>query len=86
MSREGEINTLLEQNIAKVMRDGPRARYDYNIWVEARDRADGWVLFGGLGAMGCGQMWEPDGPDQVKYPGYDDAPERSSIGGFGRDN
>lgn len=82
--REVELNALREQNVAKVMADGPRARYDMNIWVVARDRVDGWVKLGGLGAMGVGEMWEPDGPEMLRYAGYEEAPEQSSIGGFGR--
>ena len=52
--------------------------------VEARDRVNGYVLLRGLGAMGVGQMWFKEEPRHADYPGYGDAPERDSAGGFGR--
>ena len=37
--------------------NGPKLRYDYNIWVVAKDTKRKKVLLGGLGGMGIGQMW-----------------------------
>jgi hypothetical protein len=57
--------------------------YRQPAWIVARDRARGYVLLGGLGGMGVGEMWFPDGEDMRKKEGYDQAPERNSEGGFG---
>ena len=55
-----ELNLLAEQNVLKVLRDGPRLRSDYNTWIVARRQ--GRVLVGGLGSLGVGQMWLDEGP------------------------
>lgn len=73
------------QNISKFMADGPRLRSDYNTWIVARDRSRGYVLVGGLGCMGMGEMWCRDEPRYASYPGYAAAEELSSEGGFGAD-
>ena len=66
--------TARGENIAKALRDGPRLRRDYNIWVEARDPA-GHVLLGGLGAMGVGTMWMSEQEEYHRtLPGYSEAP------------
>lgn len=55
-----------------------------NLHIVARDRAKGNILVGGLGVMGVGQMWSPeDSEHHASYPGYEDAPEVDSTGGFG---
>lgn len=70
-------NQLLEQNVIRVLRDGPRITTKYNVWVEARDREKKLVLIGGLGGMGVGQMWFPEeGHEDYRF--YEDAPEQKS--------
>lgn len=77
-ARLAEINALAEQNVAKVIADGPGLRSDYNVWVVARHRSRRLVLLGGLGAMGCGQMWLPQDPRHASYHGWIGAPEQDS--------
>lgn len=51
----------------------PRLRWDMpDPFVVAR--AEGWVLLGGLGVMGVGQMWQEERPDHAEYEGYAEAP------------
>jgi hypothetical protein len=83
------IEECKKNNLDVFMERGPRLSYRYKVWIEARDRKDGWVLLGGLGGMGVGQMWTKETEDHKKYPGYEDAPEQdapeqSSIESFGR--
>lgn len=73
------LRQLALENFRKAVNGGPRLRYDYNIWVEARDRERGLVLIGGLGGMGVGTMWVKDHPGLVGYAGYSDAPERKGF-------
>jgi hypothetical protein len=78
------VEECRKNNFDVFMEQGPSLSYLYKVWVEARDRKDGWVLLGGLGGIGVGQMWSKEAEDHKNYPGYEDAPERSSVGGFGR--
>jgi hypothetical protein len=64
-------------NLRAFMEDGPRLSRRYGMFVVARDRQQGMVLLGGLGAVGVGQMWRPDDGSDKDYPGYDDAPEQT---------
>ena len=78
------INVLAEQNVMRALRNGPRATTAYNMWVIARDRKNGWVLMGGCGCLGVGEMWYKD-EDYSEYPGYKKAPElESTPDSFGR--
>jgi len=62
------------------MEDGPRISTDYEVWVEARDRVNGRVLLGGLGAFGAGTMWAKESPTDRNLVGYGDAREQDSSG------
>jgi hypothetical protein len=70
------IQVLLEDNVRKVMRDGPRCRSDYHTPILARDRVKRRVLISGIGCMGVGQVWQDEQPYHADYHGYDDAPEQ----------
>lgn len=70
---EKRVETARAENWQKYMEDGPRLRYDYNHWVEARRPATGEILIGGLGAMGLGSMWMTEEERHKKLPGYEDA-------------
>jgi hypothetical protein len=80
-----EVEKAKQNNLDVFLEQGPRLSYRYKTWVVARDRKDGWVLLGGLGGLGVGEMWSKEVEDHKNYPGYEDAPERSSVGGFGRE-
>lgn len=78
------IEECKQNNLDVFMEQGPKLSYRYKTWIVARDRKDGWVLLGGLGGMGVGEMWSKETEFDKNKPGYEDAPERSSAGGFGR--
>lgn len=69
------IDELKNENIKDVLENGPGLKYSRNTWIEARDRYQGYVLVGGLGAMGVGQMWFKEDEGHKSYEGYEDAPE-----------
>jgi len=75
-----KVDALKAANEAIFFKHGPGLRYDYSVWIEARDPAEGRVLLGGLGGMGCGIMWVDEEEGHKKYPGYADAPICSSRG------
>lgn len=77
-----EVQELLAENVEKFIADGPRLRYDYNVWVEAKDSEKGKVLLGGLGGCGVGSMWVPMQKHHRGYPGFDGAPEVSAPPDF----
>lgn len=58
-------------NFREFMEHGPGLRTSTRTWIDAR--APGFVLIGGLGALGCGQMWVKERPEHRELPGYDDA-------------
>ena len=62
----------LAENVGKFMEDGPRLRYDYHTPVLAVCDC-GYVLLGGLGGCGVGQMWFPEEERHKDYIGYDEA-------------
>ena len=68
------INEMQEENILKVIKDGPRLRYDYSTWIVARDPKKKRVCIGGLGCMSVGQMWCDEEPEHTRYAGYKKAP------------
>ncbi len=72
-----DVKKALEANVAETLRDGPRLTYTKQIVVLGRDRTKKRVLFGGLGAMGVGQMWSNEGEEErcSGRPGFEDAPE-----------
>jgi hypothetical protein len=76
--RDLVLNALREHNVRVAMEEGPGLSSLYRTWVEARDRAAGLVLVGGLGCLGVGQMWVPEHPNYAKLPGFVDAPEREA--------
>lgn len=61
------------ENLAAAIKHGPGLRASTNVWIEARDPKRGVVLLGGLGALGCGEMWAEEEPRHRDYPGYEDA-------------
>src|SRR5271154_1836715 len=79
-----KIEEAKQNNLDVFMEQGPKLSYRYKTWVVARDRTDGWVLLGGLGGMGVGEMWSKETERDQDRPGYAEAPERSSVDGFGR--
>ena len=64
---------LQAENMAVMLRDGPRISTLYNVWVEAKDLKNKMVLLGGLGCMGVGQMWSPLEKRHRQYPGFKEA-------------
>jgi len=73
------IGTLQSENFKKFLADGPRLRYDYNVWVVAKDTARNKILLGGLGGCGVGEMWVDMEERHRECPGFDDAPETPLI-------
>jgi hypothetical protein len=61
-------------------------RYGQPTWIVARDPERGYVLRGGMGALGVGEMWFKEIPEHKELPGYADADIRSSEGGFGTES
>lgn len=72
------IEKLQNENLSNFMENGPGLRTSYKSWVVARDRKKKRVLLGGLGSMGCGEMWFTDQPRYADYEGYKNAPDRKS--------
>ena len=66
------------ENFGMAMRDGPRLRYNYNTWVEAKDTKSNQVLIGGLGSFGVGTWWFPMSDRDKRRSGFDVAPEVSA--------
>lgn len=64
----------LAANFAEYVKRGPGLRFGTQAVVLERDPVKGWVHLGGLGGMGCGQMWVAEQPNHVDYPGYKEAP------------
>jgi len=69
------VTQMQAENFGMALRDGPRLRYNYNVWVEAKDTESDQVLLGGLGSFGVGTMWFPMSERHKKLPGFDTAPE-----------
>lgn len=69
------VEELQAENIGNFIENGPRLSLSYNTWIVARDRDRGYVLVGGLGCMGVGQMWFKETERDKNRPGYDEAPE-----------
>ncbi len=72
------VAQMRAKNFDMMLRDGPRLRYDYNTWVEAKDTKSNKVLIGGLGGLGIGIMWFPMGKRHKKLPGFNEAPEKDA--------
>lgn len=56
-SHEQRVQRELAENVDTVLEHGPGLRWSYNTPALAVDRSRGYVLLGGLGAMGVGRMW-----------------------------
>jgi len=69
-----------KENTKIFMENGPGLRYDYNTWIVAKDSAHNKVLIGGLGGMGCGQMWAETEQRHKDNLEYAVAPEESCCG------
>lgn len=70
-----------EENFENYLKNGPGLRTSYNIFVVARDRKRNFTLKGGLGGMGCGEMWTKDEhleDEDKKNPEWIDAPEQDA--------
>lgn len=76
-AREDVVARRAGGNLRRLIERGPRLSHDTETWVVARDRARRRVLLGGLGAMGCGQMWFDERPEHAADPTFADAPEQS---------
>lgn len=61
-------------NLAEFLEKGPGLRYTTKTWIVARDPARKMVLVGGLGCMGCGQMWREERPTDHEDSTYQSAP------------
>lgn len=72
------ITQMQAENFNMALQDGPRLRYDYNTWVEAKDTESNQILVGGLGCMGVGVMWFPMSERRKQLPNFDVAPEMSA--------
>ena len=82
MKKKKTVEQCAKENIQTFMKHGPGLRMDYNRFVVARDRKNKRVLQGGLGGLGIGKMWIKD-IECENLPGYNEAPEEDSTGGFG---
>ena len=69
---------LAQKNLDIFLEHGSGLRADYSVWIEAKDTVNHRVLLGGLGGMGCGQMWVDEEPRHKNYTGYEEAPEVDS--------
>lgn len=67
-----EVEKAIEANAEHFMDRGPGLSYGYTSYIVARDQR-GYVLRGGLGAMGVGQMWSREHESDRDEPGYADA-------------
>ena len=67
-----KVDDALNHNFYKFMRDGPGLSYDYKTPVLAVCGC-GYVLLGGLGGMGVGEMWFKDDGSYKDYIGYGEA-------------
>ena len=65
------VDKLQMENFEKFLEDGPRLRYDYNVFIVAK--REGQVLLGGLGSCGVGEMWVDEEARHKDYPGYTEA-------------
>lgn len=74
--REKIIAESANHNLAELIEQGPGLRYSTRTWVLAKDSKRKRVLLGGLGCMGCGQMWFDDKDKYKEDPTYKDAPEQ----------
>ncbi len=74
MSHEQRVAETLQRNREIISERGPGLYYDIKACVLAKDTVKGQVLLGGLGGLGCGEMWMSD-ERYVGTPEYDDAPD-----------
>jgi len=81
--REDVIAQRSSQNTTNLITNGRRLSRNRKTWVVAKDPERGYVLIGGLGAMGVGEMWFPTAPRDEEDPTYADAPVLDSRGQFG---
>ena len=70
-----DIAKLQAENFEKFLADGPRLRYDYHVWVVAKDTEHKKVLLGGLGGCGVGEWWFDMEERYTEYSNYAEAPE-----------
>ncbi len=73
--RELTVEGAVENNFKVFMERGPGLSSLYRSYVDARDRARGVVLLGGLGGCGVGKMWFRDDGGFSNHVGYVDAEE-----------
>ena len=64
-----------DNNSTVFMERGPGLSSRYLTFIVARDRTKKRVVVGGLGGMGCGEMWFDEEPKHSDYPGYENAPD-----------
>lgn len=81
--RDEIIEERATHNLDEFVEKGPGLRRTTRHWIVARDDAEGYVLLGGLGGLGVGQMWAPAMDYHRDDPTYAEAPQQSCLGGFG---
>lgn len=79
MSDKRTPKEIQRDNFAHFMKRGPALSSAYGTYVVARDPSQGKLLLGGLGAMGCGQMWVNEQESHKDYSGYKEAPVSQEI-------
>lgn len=82
--KQKTIDEKSAENLQDVLENGPGLRYSRNTWIVAKDSKNGYVLKGGLGGLGVGQMWFKASDKDKQESEYLNAPEMDSTGGFGR--
>jgi len=73
-NREAIIEQRAANKAANVDERGPRLSIHQRHWVEGKTEDGKYVLLGGLGAFGVGQMWFTTTDDVRDDPTFADAP------------
>lgn len=66
---------IAASNVQQALEHGPKLRCTTGTFVIAKDIRNGWVLLGGLGGMGVGQMWFGLEERHKSYANFDSAPD-----------
>jgi len=68
----------IQENVERILREGPGIKYGQKYYIIARDRANKRVYARGFGGMGVGCMWTSES-GHTNDPDFDDAPEIASL-------
>lgn len=79
MTRKQTVAEAEANNRELLMRDGPRLRTGYSLWIVAVDPIAEAVCVGGLGGFGAGQDWFDLKPEHFEMPGFDEAPRLRCV-------